>query len=70
MSESSELPKEVQQNVASFDQALSAIEEQLKPLTQLTNRSMKQLDAESRAKLNICCAYTVNTLFYSLLRNR
>jgi hypothetical protein len=59
------LPKELQQNVIQFDQALSSIETQLKPLTQQTKQSLKQMDPETRAKLNICSAYTVNTLFYS-----
>jgi hypothetical protein len=67
MANNDKLPKDLLQNVSQFDQALSVIEAQLKPLTQQTKKSIKQMDPETRAKMNICCAYTVNTLFYSLL---
>ncbi|KAL0489981.1 exosome complex protein LRP1 [Acrasis kona] len=70
MSKEVKLSKEVQNNVNIFDQSLTTIESLLKPLSQQTKKSMKQMDAEKRAKLSICCAYTVNTLFYMYLKTQ
>ena len=59
------LPSEVESSVLTFRNSLEKVEMMVKPLLEqpLTAKTSK-MDPESRAKVNLCCAYTVNTLFY------
>ncbi|EFC50423.1 predicted protein [Naegleria gruberi] len=61
------MPSEVETSVLRFHNSLKVVEDMVKPLLEqpLTSKTSK-LDPESRAKVNLCCAYTVNTLFYRM----
>lgn len=62
------LPQDVQQNCTEFSSSLSTIEQLLKPLAngEFNNKELAPIE---RAKLNLCCAYTVNTLLYSMFHS-
>ena len=59
------LPSEIENSVQQFHTTLKQVESMVQPLLDqpLTSKTSK-LDPISRAKVNLCCAYTVNTLFY------
>ncbi|KAF0975046.1 hypothetical protein FDP41_005799 [Naegleria fowleri] len=65
------LPSEIEQNILAFNRSLKQVESLVQPLLEqpLTSKTSK-LDPESRAKVNLCCAYTVNTLFYLYLKTQ
>jgi hypothetical protein len=65
------LPEDVKQHCTEFTLALSSIEDLLQPL--IENKEIlntKEMSPKDRAKLNLCCAYTVNTLFYMYLKTQ
>lgn len=65
------LPLDVQQTCTDFSTALSSIEHLVRPLVSSTDKAghllhhSKELAPIEKAKLNLCYAYTVNTLLYS-----
>ncbi|KAG2392592.1 hypothetical protein C9374_011317 [Naegleria lovaniensis] len=71
MNNSMMLPSEIEQNILAFNRSLKQVESMVQPLLEqpLTTKTSK-LDPESRAKVNLCCAYTVNTLFYLYLKTQ
>ncbi|KAL9647148.1 hypothetical protein ABK040_004864 [Willaertia magna] len=66
-----ELPMEMENTLIQFQNKLQHLQQLIKPLMDLPlTAKTSKLDAESRAKVNLCCAYTVNTLFYMYLKTQ
>lgn len=66
-----DLPEDIKQTLAQFEESVSKLETALDPLfkTKLTDVS-ERLSPHDNAKLNILYAYAINTLFYSKRRSR
>lgn len=63
-----DMPENVKETVQKFDEALEDVEKFIRPLLQQNFKEVQsQLQPLQRAKLNMCAAYTVNTLFYRML---
>ena len=67
-----DLPEEIQANVQQFQCSIAKVEEHLQPLiqSQLTPAIYQKLKPLQRVKLNLCVAYTVNSLFYMYLKTQ
>jgi hypothetical protein len=63
------IPPDVAQVLDRFDEALSAIERSARPLLDAPVKDVVvQLDALGTAKLNLAYSYSMNSLFYMLLK--
>lgn len=66
------LPDDIRDQVTKFDTQLRDLDAFIRPLFQFQNLAQLTQDMEplERAKLNMCLAYTANTLFYMFLKTQ